>query len=127
MHAWACSLWFGPHAAAARVMSPACAHPKPAPNVSHAPNCTLSRLQVPTKVARGINQVPTKLAYGVKALADGDDNKELKVRQSRGGFAVPCCTSWLAGWLCGSCSPAPLCGGRCCMRRLWFALSASVG
>lgn len=33
-------------------------------------------LQVPTKVARGINQVPTKLAYGVKALADGDDNKE---------------------------------------------------
>jgi large subunit ribosomal protein L10 len=31
---------------------------------------------VPTKVARGINQVPTKLAYGVKALADGDDNKE---------------------------------------------------
>jgi len=34
---------------------------------------------VPTKVARGINQVPTKLAYGVKALADGDDNKELKV------------------------------------------------
>ncbi|PRW56141.1 50S ribosomal L10 [Chlorella sorokiniana] len=42
---------------------------------------TIARLinQVPTKVARGINQVPTKLAYGVKALADGDDNKELKV------------------------------------------------
>lgn len=39
---------------------------------------TIARLinQVPTKVARGINQVPTKLAYGVKALADGDDNKE---------------------------------------------------
>ena len=36
-------------------------------------------LQVPTKVARGINQVPTKLAYGVKALADGDDNKEQMV------------------------------------------------
>jgi large subunit ribosomal protein L10 len=36
-------------------------------------------LQVPTKVARGINQVPTKLAYGVKALADGDDNKEAVV------------------------------------------------
>ena len=30
--------------------------------------------QVPTKLARGINQVPTKLAYGVKALADGDDD-----------------------------------------------------
>jgi len=40
---------------------------------------------VPTKVARGINQVPTKLAYGVKALADGDDNKELKV-WGRGRF-----------------------------------------
>ncbi|EFN58789.1 hypothetical protein CHLNCDRAFT_48119 [Chlorella variabilis] len=42
---------------------------------------TIARLinQVPTKVARGINQVPTKLAYGVKALADGDDNKELVV------------------------------------------------
>ncbi|KAL4420085.1 hypothetical protein ABPG77_004350 [Micractinium sp. CCAP 211/92] len=42
---------------------------------------TIARLinQVPTKVARGINQVPSKLAYGVKALADGDDNKELKV------------------------------------------------
>jgi large subunit ribosomal protein L10 len=32
--------------------------------------------QVPTNVAISINQVPTKLAYGVKALADGDDNKE---------------------------------------------------
>ncbi|PSC71630.1 50S ribosomal L10 [Micractinium conductrix] len=42
---------------------------------------TIARLinQVPTKVARGINQVPTKLAYGVKALADGDDNKEQMV------------------------------------------------
>lgn len=40
--------------------------------------------QVPTKVARGINQVPTKLAYGVKALADGDDNKELKVGGCQG-------------------------------------------
>lgn len=42
---------------------------------------TIARLinQVPTKVARGINQVPTKLAYGVKALADGDDNKEAVV------------------------------------------------
>lgn len=35
--------------------------------------------QVPTKVAISINQVPTKLAYGVKALADGDDNKDLIV------------------------------------------------
>jgi large subunit ribosomal protein L10 len=34
---------------------------------------------VPTKVAISIKQVPTKLAYGIKALADGDDNKELKV------------------------------------------------
>lgn len=39
---------------------------------------TIARLikQVPTNVAISINQVPTKLAYGVKALADGDDNKE---------------------------------------------------
>lgn len=36
-------------------------------------------LQVPTKLAVSINQVPTKLAYGVKALADGDENKEAKV------------------------------------------------
>ena len=51
-------------------------HPQqctPAPPPPPAP------LQVPTKVARGINQVPTKLAYGVKALADGDDNKEQMV------------------------------------------------
>ncbi len=26
-----------------------------------------------------IKQVPTKLAYGIKALADGDDNKDLLV------------------------------------------------
>ena len=31
--------------------------------------------QLPTKVARGINAVPSKVAYGVKALADGDDDK----------------------------------------------------
>lgn len=48
---------------------------------NHPTLCSLA--QVPTKVARGINQVPTKLAYGVKALADGDDNKELKVRRRR--------------------------------------------
>lgn len=35
--------------------------------------------QVPTKVARSINQVPARVAYGVKALADGDDNKEAVV------------------------------------------------
>lgn len=42
---------------------------------------TIARLikQVPTKVAVSINQIPTKLAYGVKALADGDDNKDLIV------------------------------------------------
>ena len=33
-------------------------------------------LQVPTKIAVSIQQVPTKVAFGVKALADGDDNKE---------------------------------------------------
>lgn len=36
-------------------------------------------MQVPTKVAVAIKQVPVKLAYGIKALADGDDNKELLV------------------------------------------------
>ena len=35
--------------------------------------------QVPTKVAVAIKQVPVKLAYGIKALADGDENKDLKV------------------------------------------------
>lgn len=73
---------------------PACC---PLPSVVHAHVCQtghsrcatcttlLCQPQVPTKVARGINQVPTKLAYGVKALADGDDNKELKV-WGRGRF-----------------------------------------
>ena len=36
-------------------------------------------VQVPTKVAVVIKQVPTKLAFGIKALADGDENKDLKV------------------------------------------------
>ena len=31
--------------------------------------------QVPTKVAVSIRQVPAKVAYGIKALADGDDDK----------------------------------------------------
>lgn len=35
--------------------------------------------QVPTKVAISVKQIPTKLVYGVKALADGDDNKDLIV------------------------------------------------
>ena len=34
---------------------------------------------MPTKVAVSIKQVPTKVALGVKALADGDDNKEALV------------------------------------------------
>ena len=63
-------------------------------------------MQVPTKVARGINQVPTKLAYGVKALADGDDNKELKVRRRQrslarsavGWRAVLCCVKSCIGF-----------------------------
>lgn len=42
--------------------------------------CTFSgiccMLQVPTKIAVSIKQVPTKVVYGVKALADGDDNKD---------------------------------------------------
>lgn len=42
--------------------------------------CVCSRymcmLQVPTKIAVSIKQVPTKVVYGVKALADGDDNKD---------------------------------------------------
>ena len=33
-------------------------------------------LQVPTKIAVSIKQVPAKVAFGVKALADGDDNKD---------------------------------------------------
>lgn len=36
-------------------------------------------LQVPTRVAVAIKQVPVKLAYGIRALADGDDNKDLLV------------------------------------------------
>ena len=35
--------------------------------------------QVPTRVAVAIKQVPVKLAYGIRALADGDDNKDLLV------------------------------------------------
>eukprot|EP00471_Norrisiella_sphaerica_P001576 CAMPEP_0184483768 /NCGR_PEP_ID=MMETSP0113_2-20130426/5438_1 /TAXON_ID=91329 /ORGANISM="Norrisiella sphaerica, Strain BC52" /LENGTH=215 /DNA_ID=CAMNT_0026864367 /DNA_START=242 /DNA_END=889 /DNA_ORIENTATION=- len=34
---------------------------------------------VPTKLARGLKQVPQKMAVGVSKLADGDDNKDLKV------------------------------------------------
>jgi len=39
---------------------------------------TIARLlnQVPTKIAVSIKQIPTKVVYGVKALADGDDNKD---------------------------------------------------
>lgn len=33
-------------------------------------------LQVPRKIAVSIKQVPAKVAFGVKALADGDDNKD---------------------------------------------------
>ena len=36
-------------------------------------------LQVPIRLAVSINQVPLKLAYSIKALADGDENKELLV------------------------------------------------
>ena len=36
-------------------------------------------LQVPTRVAVAIKQVSVKLAYGIRALADGDDNKDLLV------------------------------------------------
>lgn len=36
-------------------------------------------LQVPTKIAVSIKQVPAKVAFGVKALADGDDNKDATV------------------------------------------------
>ena len=36
-------------------------------------------LQVPTRVAVAIKQVPVKLAYGIKALADGDENKDILV------------------------------------------------
>ncbi len=32
--------------------------------------------QVPTKVAVAIKQVPVKVAYGIKALADGDEDKQ---------------------------------------------------
>jgi hypothetical protein len=31
--------------------------------------------QVPTRVAVSIKQVPLKVAYGIKALADGDEDK----------------------------------------------------
>ncbi|KAL3158811.1 Plastid ribosomal protein L10, imported to chloroplast, large ribosomal subunit [Trebouxia sp. C0010 RCD-2024] len=39
---------------------------------------TIARLlnQVPRKIAVSIKQVPAKVAFGVKALADGDDNKD---------------------------------------------------
>lgn len=33
-------------------------------------------MQVPRKIAISIKQIPTKVAFGVKALADGDDNKD---------------------------------------------------
>ena len=36
-------------------------------------------VQVPIRLAVSINQVPLKLAYSIKALADGDENKELLV------------------------------------------------
>ena len=35
--------------------------------------------QVPTKVAVSVKAVPRKLAYSIKALADGDENKDLLV------------------------------------------------
>ena len=39
----------------------------------------LLAVQVPTKLAVSIKMVPTKVALGVKALADGDDNKQAVV------------------------------------------------
>ena len=47
--------------------------------VEDGPQGRVVTVQVPTRVAVAIKQVPVKLAYGIKALADGDDNKELLV------------------------------------------------
>ena len=36
-------------------------------------------LQVPTRLAVSINAVPTKLARAINLLAEGDENKDLKI------------------------------------------------
>ncbi len=40
-----------------------------------APSAGGGGAQVPTRVAVSIKQVPLKVAYGIKALADGDEDK----------------------------------------------------
>ena len=44
-----------------------------------APRLMQVRVQVPTKLAISIKLVPTKLAVAVNQLAEGDEDKELKV------------------------------------------------